>query len=135
MHQPNGSAHRTETTLGEKVHHALVLLGDWCVQVNATPARKKLVEGWVSFVRPATLDYEHLVQIERPRKDVPETIMGPPEHRRMRDGFKLTDPRMNRKEYLREIDYCIICHPREKDSCSHGFRDKDGRLAAQSAGY
>jgi NADPH-dependent glutamate synthase beta subunit-like oxidoreductase/NAD(P)H-flavin reductase len=33
---------------------------------------------------------------------------------------------MNRKEYLREIDYCIICHPREKDSCSHGFHQLDG---------
>lgn len=119
-------AHRTENTLGERVQQALVLLGDWCVQVNATPARRQRVEGWVSFVRPATLDYEHLVQIERPQTDIPETIVGPTEHRRMRDGFKLTDPRMSRKEYLREIDYCIICHPREKDSCSHGFRDKTG---------
>lgn len=119
-------ADRKETTLGERVQHALVLLGDWCVQVNATHDRRKLVEGWVSFVRPATLDYEHLVQIERPSAEVPETIVGPTEHRRMRDGFKLTDPRMSRKEYLREIDYCIICHPREKDSCSHGFRDKTG---------
>ena len=119
-------AHRPEKTLGERVQQALVLLGDWCVQVNATHERQKRVQGWVSFVRPATLDYEHLVQIERPQADIPEQIVGPTEHRRMRDGFKLTDPRMSRKEYLREIDYCIICHPREKDSCSHGFRDKTG---------
>lgn len=119
-------AHRPEPTLGAKVQQALVLLGDWCVQVNATPQRQRRVEGWVSFVRPDSLDYENLVQIERPRPDLHETIVGPAEHRRMRDGFKLTDPRMNRKEYLREIDYCIICHPREKDSCSHGFRDKAG---------
>jgi hypothetical protein len=97
-------AHRKEVALIERVQQALVLLGDWCVQVNATHERQQLVQGWVSFVRPATLDFEHLVQIERPVADVPETIMGPPEHRRMRDGFKLTDPRMSRKEYLREID-------------------------------
>lgn len=115
-----------EGTLSEKIQHALVRLGDWCVQVNATPERSRHVEGWVSFIRPETLDYENLVQIERPDSELQEAIVGPAEHRRMRDGFKLTDPRMNRKEYLREIDYCIICHPREKDSCSHGFKDKSG---------
>ncbi len=120
------SGHRNEVTLLEKVQQSLVVIGDWCVQVNATSDRGHHVEGWVSFLRPETLDYEHLVQIERPRPDLPESIVGPSEHRRLRDGFKLTDLRMSRKEYLREIDYCIICHPREKDSCSHGFRDKTG---------
>lgn len=119
-------AHRSESTLAERVKQALAELGDWCVQVNATPARRDKVADWVSFTRPETLVYEELVQIERPNADLQETIVGPMEHRRMRDGFKLTDPRMNRKEYLREIDYCIICHPREKDSCSHGFKDKAG---------
>jgi len=119
-------AHRTEPTLLERVKAALAVIGDWCVQVNATEERRRMVHGWVCFVRPATLDYEHLVQIERPNAELPESIVGPAEHRRLRDGFKLTDPRMNRKEYLREIDYCIICHPREKDSCSHGFHDKGG---------
>ncbi|MDZ4685354.1 MAG: FAD-dependent oxidoreductase [Planctomycetaceae bacterium] len=119
-------AHRPEATLPDKVRAALQLLGDWCVQVNADEKRRRQVDGWVSFVRPATLDYEHLVQITRPDATLPEAMMGPVEHRRHRDGFQLTDPRMNRKEYLREIDYCIICHPREKDSCSHGFHDKSG---------
>ncbi|MDB5390918.1 MAG: glutamate synthase [Planctomycetaceae bacterium] len=119
-------AHRVATTLSEKVQQTLAVIVDWCVHVNATPERMHHVEGWVSFVRPESLNYENLVQIERPVAELQETIVGPTEHRRMRDGFKLTDPRMNRKEYLREIDYCIICHPREKDSCSHGFRDKTG---------
>ena len=119
-------AHRSEATFAERIQQALVALGDWCVQVNATADRRAQIHGWVSFERPATLNYEQLVQIERPNQDLPEAIVGPEEHRRLRDGFKLTDPRMNRKEYLREIDYCIICHPREKDSCSHGFKDKAG---------
>ena len=118
--------HRPEATLAEKVQHALLDLGEWCVQVNADPVRRDRVRGWVSFVRPNKLDYEHLVQIEKPRENLPEELTGPEHHRRLRDGFRLTDPRMNRKEYLREIDYCIICHPREKDSCSHGFRDAKG---------
>ena len=49
-------AHRAEPTLGERVKQALVLLGDWCVQVNATEERQSQVEGWVSFVRPESLD-------------------------------------------------------------------------------
>ncbi len=118
--------HRPEPTLAEKVHGALLTLGDWCVQVNADAARQEQVRGWVSFVRPQKLDFEHLVQIEKPRGDLPEALVGPEHHRRLRDGFRLTDPRMNRKEVLREVDYCIICHPREKDSCSHGFRDAQG---------
>ncbi len=116
-------AHRPEPSLAEKVQHALLDLGEWCVEVNADPERRKKVHGWVSFTRPNKLDFQHLVQIEKPVPELPETLIGPEHHRRLRDGFRLTDPRMNRKEYLREIDYCIICHPREKDSCSHGFRD------------
>jgi NADPH-dependent glutamate synthase beta subunit-like oxidoreductase/NAD(P)H-flavin reductase len=119
-------AHRPEPTLPEKIQQALVVLGEWCVQVNADPARRKNVRGWVSFFRPQKLDFQHLVQIEKPRADLPEVLSGPVHHRRLRDGFRLTDPRMTRKEYLREVDYCIICHPREKDSCSHGFRDTKG---------
>jgi NADPH-dependent glutamate synthase beta subunit-like oxidoreductase/NAD(P)H-flavin reductase len=120
-------AHRREPGLSERVGEALVTLAEWCVQVNAEPARRERVRGWVSFVRPNKLDFQHLVQIDQPRSDLPELLAGPDEHRRLRVGFRLTDPRMNRKEALREIDYCIICHPREKDSCSHGFRDaQDG---------
>jgi NADPH-dependent glutamate synthase beta subunit-like oxidoreductase/NAD(P)H-flavin reductase len=119
-------AHRPEPTLVEKIQQALRVLGEWCVQVNADPARREKVRGWVAFVRPQKLDFQHLVQIETPHADLPEALAGPAHHRRLRDGFRLTDPRMTRKEYLREVDYCIICHPREKDSCSHGFRDAKG---------
>ncbi len=126
--------HFSGTTLAEKAKECLLVLADWCVQVNATAERREQVAGWVSFVRPHNLDYEHLVQITRPDETLPEAIMGPPEHRRHRDGFQLTDPRMSRKEYLREIDYCIICHPREKDSCSHGFKDKTGQRTRNPLG-
>lgn len=119
-------AHRPEATVADKARAALGVIGEWCVQVNADPSRREQVAGWVSFVRPNKLDFEQLVELEHPRKDLPEALAGPDRHRRLRDGFRLTDPRMNRKEVLREIDYCIICHPREKDSCSHGFRDAKG---------
>lgn len=126
--------HLPGTDLQHKAKEGLRRLADWCVQVNATPERRQQVAGWVSFVRPHNLDYENLVQITRPETALPEAIMGPPEHRRQRDGFQLTDPRMTRKEYLREIDYCIICHPREKDSCSHGMSDKNGQRSRNPLG-
>ena len=113
--------------LTEQAKRGLQLLGDWCVQVHADPQRAHLVDGWVAFERPETLKFNELVQISRPDSDLPEMLEGPEAHRRLRDGFKLTDQRMNRKEYLREIDYCIICHPREKDTCSHGFLAADGK--------
>ncbi|MFN0053200.1 MAG: FAD-dependent oxidoreductase [Planctomycetales bacterium] len=111
-----------EEALAGRVAQALETLATWCVQVLADPVRRQRVADWVSFVRPDKIDFEHLVEVTHPRADLPELLAGDDTHLRHRDGFRLTDERMSRKEYLREIDYCIICHPREKDSCSHGFR-------------
>src|SRR5262249_47694634 len=55
-------AHRHEPGLSERVGEALVTLVEWCVQVNAEPSRRERVRGWVSFVRPKKLDFQHLVQ-------------------------------------------------------------------------
>src|SRR5262249_36912941 len=60
------------------------------------------------------------------RADLPELFMGPPETRRHRDGFNLTDSRYSRRENLRESHYCLTCHERAKDSCSTGMRGKSG---------
>jgi hypothetical protein len=119
-------AHRVETTLVERIAAAQRDLANWCVQVNATPERHRRVKHWLSFVRPGKLEFEHLVPLVRLNPELPEALQGPAEHQRRRDGFGLTDPRMTPHEYLREVDYCIICHPRQKDSCSHGFREATG---------
>ena len=81
---------------------------------------------WFSFKTPKNLDYQHLVHIERPRRDVPEMMDFSENHLRRRDGFKLTDNRLTQRESLYEVDYCLICHERDKDSCSKGLREKDG---------
>lgn len=110
----------------EKVVSALRTFEDWCVQVWIDPSRRKAILGWGSFVRAEKLDFEHLVDTLQPRPQLPEMVYGPDEHLRHRVGFKLTDPRMTTKEYLREVDYCIYCHERKKDSCSKGFEEKTG---------
>ncbi|MCS6884842.1 MAG: FAD-dependent oxidoreductase [Acidobacteriota bacterium] len=81
------------------------------------------VEGWVSYRRIEHLDYAQLVQIRR-SEDFPQRVTGPEERLRYRDGFKLTDPRYNSKQIMSEVDYCLYCHERNKDSCSTGFIEK-----------
>ena len=76
---------------------------------------------WVSFRFPANLDYWHLVEVQRPQPKLPESMLGPDGRLRRRDGFKLTDTRMGSREVLSEIHYCVLCHEREKDSCSKGL--------------
>jgi NADPH-dependent glutamate synthase beta subunit-like oxidoreductase len=57
---------------------------------------------------------------------LPNVARGRDEDLRRRDGFKLTDDRGTMRDALYEIDYCLICHERDKDSCQTGLREKDG---------
>jgi NADPH-dependent glutamate synthase beta subunit-like oxidoreductase/NAD(P)H-flavin reductase len=91
---------------------------------------------WPSLHQPKSLDYNQLVELRRPQpKTMPELFVGPEEHRRERDGFALTDRRANPREVEQEIDYCMFCHERDKDSCSKGMRDaKTGALKKNPLG-
>ncbi|MCC7178117.1 MAG: FAD-dependent oxidoreductase [Acidobacteria bacterium] len=89
---------------------------------------------WVVFRFPETMDVERLVQITRPNPAHPEIITGPDERLRRREGFVLTDPRYTPRETLSEIHYCVICHERDKDSCSKGIRDKAGAVTKNALG-
>ena len=86
------------------------------------------------FRFPETLDYQHLVQVQRPRADLPESMIGPDARLRRRDGFTLTDGRYTPRENLSEIHYCVLCHERDKDSCSKGLRDKAGAITNNPLG-
>lgn len=107
------------------IEERLRRIADWVRVLAYHPALKDRRRGFASLVVPEKLDFDNLV----PRRYLPELPMvfeGPPETRRFRDGFKLTDERMSRREVQRELHYCIICHPREKDSCSRGFTEAYG---------
>jgi NADPH-dependent glutamate synthase beta subunit-like oxidoreductase/NAD(P)H-flavin reductase len=102
---------------------ALRILEAWVAALGViAPGR---ISRWVSWRQPQTLDYSNLVQIDRPRADLPELAAGPEFKLRRRDGFKLTDPRMDKRQALDEVHYCIYCHERDKDSCSKGFVESD----------
>ncbi len=81
--------------------------------------------GWVSFRLP------HPIEPFEPRGG------GPSSTRRSRSspsGRSVTGAaatasrsptrRMDRREVLCEIHYCVLCHERDKDSCSKGIRDE-----------
>jgi len=102
----------------------------WCAAHVHSPAYR----GWVVFRFPENLDYDHLVQIQRPDPALPEQLLGPDATLRRRQGFALTDPRYTPREALSEIHYCVLCHERDKDTCSKGIRDKEGKVAANPLG-
>jgi NADPH-dependent glutamate synthase beta subunit-like oxidoreductase/NAD(P)H-flavin reductase len=69
---------------------------------------------------PQKRDWAHLVDFQRDG----DFITGKPEHHRRRDGFKVTDPGVDRVQALDQATYCIWCHHQGKDSCSKGLKPK-----------
>ena len=104
---------------------AIEKLTRWCLRALTVPDGKAAVKGWVSFRLPEGVDFQNLVPIV-PLNDAVGRVEGPPERQRARDGFKLTDPRMNAREVQNEINYCIYCHDHDGDFCSKGFPEKKG---------
>jgi NADPH-dependent glutamate synthase beta subunit-like oxidoreductase/NAD(P)H-flavin reductase len=109
----------------------------WC----AARMRESAYRGWVIFRFAEPIDPWDLVEVVRPARqgdavatergrpsgvpqpvlDLPEAMLGPARRLRRRDGFTLTDLRMNPREVLSEIHYCVLCHERDKDTCSKGI--------------
>ena len=97
----------------------LEALKRWCAARIHDPAYRD----WVLFRFPENLEPWHLVPVERRDSQLPEQMVGPESRLRRRDGFKLTDTRWNDREVQSEIHYCVLCHERDKDSCSKGHRE------------
>ena len=116
------------------VRAALRLVEAWAAAHALRPDARERVKGWVSFRFPHPLNYEHLVQLERPEADLPELMRGLDKNLRRRDGFKLTDRRYTQREVLEEVHYCLYCHERDKDSCSKGLKERDGSFKKNPLG-
>ncbi len=102
----------------------LQILEAWVFAAKHLPEEECATEGWQAFWAPHAVDFQNLVEMLRPDEDMPELMVGPKDRLRKRDGFELTDRRYSEKQVLNEIDYCVICHPREKDSCRIGYKKK-----------
>jgi NADPH-dependent glutamate synthase beta subunit-like oxidoreductase/NAD(P)H-flavin reductase len=103
------------------VRAALYIVEAWSAVAFANKSKK-----WHSFKVPHALNYQNLVHLIHPEPHLHNIMRGPEDILRKRDGFKLTDDRGTMRDALYEIDYCMICHEREKDACSTGLRDPDG---------
>ena len=91
---------------------------------------------WVCYQQPPAVDPTHanLLAVRRPHPNHPETLEADISGLRPRDGFGLTDKRMDTRLILNELDYCLDCHLRQKDSCRHGLRDKSQQVKADPKG-
>ncbi|WP_342375337.1 FAD-dependent oxidoreductase [Myxococcus stipitatus] len=105
---------------------ALLSLADrWTYARALHPETKDQFHHWPTHRVPKPLVFDQLVQLRRPDAELPEATEGLEHHLRHRDGFKLTDRRGTARDVMNEVDYCVLCHEREKDSCSTGFPAKD----------
>ncbi len=102
----------------------------WC----AAHVHDRRFAGWVIFRFPEPLDPAHLVRVLRPILEMKEALVGPDDKLRRREGFALTDHRYNTREVLSEIHYCVLCHERDKDSCTKGILDKAGKVTVNPLG-
>ncbi len=85
----------------------------------------------VLFKVPKKLDFQRLVPVET--HDESGVIVHTLSHVRRRHGFDLTDPGTDLVGALNETNYCIWCHEQEKDSCSHGLKEKPSSPGARPA--
>src|SRR5215471_16528820 len=107
---------------------ALESLKQWSAAHLHDPAFRH----WVSFRFPETIDHFNLVAVQHSNAQIPEESIGPDHRLRRRDGFGLTDERMKPREVMSEIHYCILCHERDKDSCSKGIKAADGQVTVNA---
>ncbi|MCB9915641.1 MAG: FAD-dependent oxidoreductase [Planctomycetes bacterium] len=93
------------------------------------------VKQWKFTRELEEMDFEKgLVAFQHPAGELPEAMVGPETTRRRRDGFKLTDRRASVTEVLKQVDQCLFCHDREKDSCHKGLYEKDGAVKRNPVG-
>ncbi len=96
-------------------------LTHWCTRALTSPEGQAEVMNWVSFKLPERTDYAALVDYVPVLNDTVGRLTGHDSTLRLRDGFKLTDPRMSAREVQDEVNYCIYCHDHDGDFCSKGF--------------
>jgi NADPH-dependent glutamate synthase beta subunit-like oxidoreductase/NAD(P)H-flavin reductase len=112
----------------EFIKRVVDLFEHWAFGVYHDPAYRHKIHDWILFHIPKDYDYYNLVENAVRDKDDPAIIYGDESTLRKRDGFKLTDKRYDDRHVFNEVEYCIFCHERDKDSCSKGLKEKDGTV-------
>jgi NADPH-dependent glutamate synthase beta subunit-like oxidoreductase/NAD(P)H-flavin reductase len=110
----------------EFLKYLLDTIAKWSFARLHDPKEKEIVKEWSLFWQPMNLNYNDLVHNKVTDPNIPERFYGEEHTLRRRDGFKLTDPRYDNRKIMSEVEYCVFCHERGKDSCSKGMHEKDG---------
>ena len=136
------AASELSAVLGEAVaaeqvrEHVQRLLAD----LEAWHALRLETVDWVGYRRRRSVDPTHqaLLRLEASGEATGDggdegpwpyeghALRGPTSELRRRDGFALTDQRKSSREVHREVHDCMLCHPRQKDSCRDGLKDRTG---------
>lgn len=104
---------------------AIEQLSQWCIQALKTEKGQAYVRGWSSFKLPKKRQYQRLIPLEvEPISQEEDYRQLPADEWRQRDGFHLTDERMDQREVVSELNYCVYCHKNEGDFCSKGFPEQ-----------
>jgi len=85
---------------------------------------RKQHAGGVLFKLADPVNPMQFVPIEHAQINGAETMQGPRESLRHRQGFKLTDAGTDLNGALDQAHYCVWCHKQGRDSCSTGKQDK-----------
>ena len=116
------------------VTHLLGYVERWTFAAKNDPVLASRVEGWVVFRTLARTDFSQLVHFDSRTNGAVDSLTTSEHERRRRDGFALTDKRYSEREVWYEVDHCIFCHDRDRDSCSKGMRHKNGELHVNPLG-
>jgi len=118
----------------EFVANLLGYVERWTYAATKDPAFASRVEGWVVFRTLPRMDFSQLVHFDSRTDGGVDSIAASEDERRRRDGFALTDARFGERDVWFEVDHCIYCHDRDRDSCSKGMRHKSGELHVNPLG-
>ena len=116
----------------ELIAALLEVIRRWSHLARVDPDLARTVANWVSFKEPEKTHFDALVPHEIETREGYGVWKGHARSRRRRDGFALTDQRHDLRHVLYEIDYCMYCHERDKDSCSKGMRNRKDWHATRS---
>jgi len=118
----------------EYIKNIFGILEAWAFSRYYDSKGKEEIIDWVLYKLPLDLNYFDLVHNKEIEPDSTDTIKGEENSLRKRDGFKLTDTRYNNRQVMGEVEYCVFCHERKKDTCSTGMFDKDGTVKKNPLG-
>jgi len=130
----NTSASENDKLIYEFIKNLVEILQKWTFAKIHDPEQKHITKEWVLFKQPLNMVYNDLVHNKQTVNGTAEKMTGTDESLRRRDGFKLTDERYNNRQVMSEVEYCVFCHERNKDSCTKGIKEKDGEFKRNPLG-